>query len=62
MATAYQMHVVPEDTGLWKVKQTEESAKKATELLQQDMRDHHVFFNQDGYHNHVSSSETWPGM
>ena len=53
MATAYQMHVVPGDTGLWKVKQTDEAAKKTTELLQQDMKDHHVFFNEDGFHNHV---------
>jgi hypothetical protein len=59
MATAYQMHIVPSDTGLWKVKQTDEAAKKASELLQQDMQDHHVFFNNDGFHNHVHNYKYW---
>lgn len=53
MATPYRMHIVPENTGLWKVPQTEASARKASELLQQDLRDHHVFFNEDGFHNHI---------
>lgn len=38
MATPYRMHIVPENTGLWKVPQTEASARKASELLQQDLR------------------------
>jgi hypothetical protein len=38
MATPYQMHIVPENTGLWKTKQTEAAAKKASELLQQDLK------------------------
>lgn len=37
MATTQKIHIVTEDTGLWKVKQTAESAEKASELLQQDL-------------------------
>lgn len=37
MATAWKIHIEPQNTGLWKVKQTDEAAKKTTELLQQDL-------------------------
>lgn len=37
MATAYKINVDVQDTGLWKVKQTEEAAKKTSELLQHDL-------------------------
>lgn len=37
MATAQKIHIEAGDTGLWKVKQTADSAKKASELLQQDL-------------------------
>lgn len=37
MATAYKIQVGPEDTGLLKIKQSEEVAAKATELLQRDL-------------------------
>lgn len=37
MATAWKIHIDPENTGLCKVKQTDEAAKKATELLQKDL-------------------------
>lgn len=36
-ATPYQVHITPQNTGLWTCKQTEEAAKKATELLQKDL-------------------------
>ncbi|KAK4230441.1 hypothetical protein QBC38DRAFT_507535 [Podospora fimiseda] len=47
------MHITPDNTGLWGVKQTEEAAKKVTDLLQEDMEQHHVFFNKDHFHNHI---------
>ncbi|KAK3325284.1 hypothetical protein B0H66DRAFT_529330 [Apodospora peruviana] len=53
MASPYKINIVPEDTGLWKVPQTEETAKKASELLQEDLEKHHVFFNESGFHNHI---------
>ncbi|KAK4148182.1 uncharacterized protein C8A04DRAFT_23978 [Dichotomopilus funicola] len=49
----YKMHVTPDNTGLWRIKQTEEAARKVSELLQVDMEKHHVFFNDDGFHNHI---------
>lgn len=52
--TAYKISVSPENTGLWHVRQTEEASKKVSELLQEDLEKHHVFFNKDGFHNHVS--------
>ncbi|KAL2191791.1 hypothetical protein L209DRAFT_761414 [Thermothelomyces heterothallicus CBS 203.75] len=49
----YNMHVTPDNTGLWHIRQTDEAAKKVSELLQEDMEKHHVFFNQLHYHNHI---------
>lgn len=37
MATAYAINVTPENTGLWQFGQNEAAAKKASELLQEDM-------------------------
>ncbi len=31
------MHVTPDNTGLWHIKQTDEAAKTTSELLQKDM-------------------------
>lgn len=31
------MHVAPDNTGLWHIKQTDEAARKVSELLQEDM-------------------------
>ncbi|KAK3370199.1 hypothetical protein B0H63DRAFT_454404 [Podospora didyma] len=58
MATApgsspYLVRIVPEDSGLWKVPQTEVAAKLASDLLQEDLEKHHVYFNQNGFHNHI---------
>ncbi|RWA04879.1 hypothetical protein EKO27_g10227 [Xylaria grammica] len=54
MATARTIQITPENTGLGHRKQTEAAAKKVTELLQQDLEKHHCFFNNLGYHNHIS--------
>ncbi|KAG7118497.1 Oxidoreductase ptaJ like protein [Verticillium longisporum] len=53
MATAYKIHVSKTNTGLLKFDQPEATAAKTTELLQSDLENHHVFFNQSGYHNHI---------
>lgn len=37
MATSQKIYIDPNDTGLWKVKQTAEAANSASELLQQDL-------------------------
>ncbi|KAI0169507.1 hypothetical protein GGR52DRAFT_550358 [Hypoxylon sp. FL1284] len=54
MASAHTIQITPENTGLWKISQDETAAKKASELLQQDLEKHHVYFNDDGFHNHIS--------
>ncbi|PKS10852.1 hypothetical protein jhhlp_002609 [Lomentospora prolificans] len=53
MASASKIQITPENTGLLKVKQTTDAAKKVTELLQEDIDTHHAFFNDRGYHNHI---------
>ncbi|KDN63118.1 putative HypA protein [Colletotrichum sublineola] len=53
MATAYKIHVPAANTGLWQFKQQDATANKVSELLQEDMKKHHVFFNHDGFHNHI---------
>ncbi|KAL7931253.1 hypothetical protein V8C35DRAFT_310812 [Trichoderma chlorosporum] len=53
MATPWQIHVPPTDTGLLKWAQTDEAAAKVSELLQKDLDNHHVFFNAEGFHNHT---------
>jgi hypothetical protein len=35
--TPYRIHISPENTGLLKVKQTEEASNKVSELLQKDL-------------------------
>ncbi|OTA23541.1 hypothetical protein BTJ68_12650 [Hortaea werneckii EXF-2000] len=32
----------------------QESANTASDLLQQNHQDHHIFFNQSGFHNHIA--------
>ncbi|KAK5993227.1 Questin oxidase [Cladobotryum mycophilum] len=53
MATAYHIQVPVSDTGLLKLKQNDETAIKVTELLQRDLKEHHVFFNASRFHNHI---------
>ncbi|KAK0739736.1 hypothetical protein B0T21DRAFT_285831 [Apiosordaria backusii] len=47
------MHLTPTNTGLWGITQTPSAAEKTSELLQKDMETHHVFYNKDGFHNHI---------
>ncbi|KAG8158869.1 hypothetical protein KVR01_011312 [Diaporthe batatas] len=54
MATAHRIHITPENTGLWGVRQTDEAANKLSELLQKDLELNHVYFNDRGFHNHIA--------
>ncbi|PMD37389.1 hypothetical protein L207DRAFT_514664 [Hyaloscypha variabilis F] len=55
MATSSKVHLTINDTGIVKSKsQTPESAAKTSELLQENHDNHHVFYNKDGYHNHIA--------
>ncbi|KAL2851188.1 hypothetical protein BJY01DRAFT_209318 [Aspergillus pseudoustus] len=54
MATARKIHLSPlTDSGVWSTGVTEGSARAASEVLQEDLEKHHVFFNNMGFHNHI---------
>lgn len=53
MAIPTKIQITPENTGLLKVSQTADAAKKVSELLQKDLETHHAFFNDRGFHNHL---------
>ena len=36
-ATAKNVHIGPDNTGLWEIKQSQAAAEKTTELLQKDI-------------------------
>jgi hypothetical protein len=58
MATARKVYLSPlTDSGVWSTGVTESSAKAASEVLQEDLEKHHVFFNNMGFHS-TSSYET----
>jgi UDP-N-acetyl-D-mannosaminuronic acid transferase (WecB/TagA/CpsF family) len=51
MATASKVHLEASQKPEFYVEGlTEESAKKASELLQENHDKHHIFFNQSGFH------------
>lgn len=52
MATAYRIHLSTKDVGAFHVEGiTEGSAAKSSEVLQENHENHHVFFNQQGFHS-----------
>lgn len=55
MATATKIHLSPStDAGVYSSNATEEGARVASEVLQEDMKIHHVFFNEKGFHSMLS--------
>ncbi|KAK3403534.1 hypothetical protein B0T20DRAFT_389181 [Sordaria brevicollis] len=68
-ATPHQINISPSNTGLWGTprsslhpstytgpvipSQTPEASTLLSSLLQDDMHNHHVFFNTSGFHNHI---------
>ncbi|KAF2685090.1 hypothetical protein K458DRAFT_403332 [Lentithecium fluviatile CBS 122367] len=54
MATATNIHLEASQKPTFSIEGIgEESAKTASELLQENHEKHHIFFNQSGYHNHI---------
>ncbi|KAJ5442918.1 hypothetical protein N7445_004669 [Penicillium cf. griseofulvum] len=54
MATATEIYLSPvTDTGIYSSNAREDAARTASEILQEDMATHHVFFNDRGFHNHI---------
>lgn len=54
MATATKIQLEPSQKVEFSVAGlSDESAKTASELLQENHEKHHIFFNQSGFHNHI---------
>ncbi|KAJ5836982.1 hypothetical protein N7447_003008 [Penicillium robsamsonii] len=54
MATATKIHLSPvTDLGIYSSNVREDSARTVSEILQEDLAIHHVFFNQERFHNHI---------
>lgn len=52
MASATKVHLSPQsDTGAWSTGITPDSARTASEVLQEDLQKHHVYFNEQGFHS-----------
>ncbi|KAL5355335.1 hypothetical protein BJX96DRAFT_47701 [Aspergillus floccosus] len=53
MATPTRIQLSPSDTGVYSLDVREDSAQVASKLLQENMKKHHVYFNDKGFHNHI---------
>ncbi|CAG8956255.1 hypothetical protein HYFRA_00003635 [Hymenoscyphus fraxineus] len=54
MATANKILLTVDDIGIVKYKpQTPETARRTSELLQENHEKHHTYFNTRGFHNHI---------
>ena len=55
MATASHVELTPSTAGVFHVPDIKsESAKVASELLEENHKKHHIYFNNDGFHNHIT--------
>ena len=55
MATASHIELSPARAGVYHVPNiTTDSAKIGSELLQKNHDDYHMYFNRDGFHNHIA--------
>jgi hypothetical protein len=59
MATTRKINITPADTGVLGKSLKPESALKATQLLQEDMEKHHIFFNNEGFHSMLPALPFW---
>lgn len=51
MATAKKIQLSTANRGIFSVELREDSARAASEVLQEDLEEHHVFFNESGFHS-----------
>lgn len=55
MATAYNIQVSPtEDVGIFNMNPRADSARKVSDLLQEDMQKHDIYFNDKGFHSEIA--------
>ncbi|KAI9758427.1 MAG: hypothetical protein M4579_003056 [Chaenotheca gracillima] len=54
MATSFKVQLSRENVGVFHTSRiSDEALVKASELLQENHEKHHIFFNADGFHNHI---------
>ncbi|PLB42343.1 questin oxidase family protein [Aspergillus candidus] len=53
MATARKVQLSLANAGVFSAGPREDTAQTASQLLQDDLENHHVFFNNEGFHNHL---------
>ncbi|KAL4894512.1 hypothetical protein BDV59DRAFT_200854 [Aspergillus ambiguus] len=53
MATATRIQLSPSDTGVYSSNVREDSARVASDILQENIERHHIYFNDKGFHNHI---------
>ncbi|KAH1415568.1 hypothetical protein KXX22_005884 [Aspergillus fumigatus] len=53
MATVRKIQLSTANPGIFNVELREDSARAASEVLQEDLEKHHMFFNKSGFHNHI---------
>ncbi|KAK4868734.1 hypothetical protein LT330_006936 [Penicillium expansum] len=54
MATATKINLSPViDSGIYSSRVREDTARTVSEILQEDLASHHVFFNDQHFHNHI---------
>lgn len=51
MATPKNVHLTTSDSGVYSARVRDDAAKTASEVLQDDMERHHVFFNDQHFHS-----------
>jgi UDP-N-acetyl-D-mannosaminuronic acid transferase (WecB/TagA/CpsF family) len=56
MATATTVKLSTADTGVFSAGVRADSAEVASEVLQDDLQKHHIYFNQEGFHSMSSGS------
>ncbi|KAF4951993.1 hypothetical protein FGADI_7109 [Fusarium gaditjirri] len=54
MATSHTIYIDPNHCGLMGYKYDQAATVKVSELLQKDLKNHHVYFTAKGFHNHVA--------
>ncbi|GMG14408.1 unnamed protein product [Aspergillus oryzae var. brunneus] len=53
MATARKIELSTSDSGVYSAGVREDAARAASEVLQENLEKHHIYFNDSGFHNHI---------
>ncbi|OGM44780.1 hypA-like protein [Aspergillus bombycis] len=53
MATARKIELSTSDSGVYSTGVREDAARAASQVLQENLEKHHMYFNDSGFHNHI---------